>query len=547
MIHLSVTILAATFVTSGSPASPPPATAETHDVVVYGATSAGVMAAVQVARMGKSVVVVGPDRHLGGLSASGLGFTDSGDKAAIGGLSREFYRRVKRHYDDPAAWRQQRPEDYAWYRPDSDAMWVFEPHVAEQVFEDLVAEHQVPVRRGLWLDRSGGVKKEGGRIVAITMSSGETYRGRAFIDASYEGDLMAAAGVEYAVGREANRVYGETLDGVETRHAVSHQFQNRISPFVVADDPQSGLLPRVHDGGPGEEGEGDQRVQAYNYRLCLTDDPENRLPFPKPAGYDPAQYELLLRDLLAGSRHVFGKFDPVPNRKTDTNNHGSFSTDDIGMSYDYPDASYERRREILAEHETYEKGYFYFLTHDPRVPKEVREKMGRFGLAADEFRDNGGWPHQIYVREARRMVGDFVTTELHLRGLVPTPDPIGMGSYNMDSHNVQRYVARDEKGAYVQNEGDIQVDPGGPYPISFGAILPKKAQCSNLLVPVAVSSSHIAYGSIRMEPVFMILGQSAATAAVMAIDRNGAVQDVPYPELKARLLADGQVLELPGR
>jgi hypothetical protein len=547
MIRLFVTILAATLVTGGSPASPPPLAAETHDVVVYGTTSAGVMAAVQVARMGKSVVVVGPDRHLGGLSSSGLGFTDSGDKAAIGGLSREFYRRIKRHYDDPAAWRRQRPEDYAWYRPDSDAMWVFEPHVAEQVFDDVVAEHEIPVRRGLWLDRSGGVKKEGGRIVSITMSSGETFRGRVFIDASYEGDLMAAAGVAYAVGREANRVYGETLNGVETRHAISHQFQNRISPFVVADDPQSGLLPRVHDGGPGEEGEGDQRVQAYNYRLCLTDDPENQRPFPKPEGYDPAQYELLLRDLLAGSRHVFGKFDPVPNRKTDTNNHGSFSTDDIGMNYDYPDASYERRREVLAEHETYQKGYFYFLTHDRRVPEEVRKRMGRFGLAADEFPDNGGWPRQIYVREARRMVGDFVTTELHLRGLLPTPNPIGMGSYNMDSHNVQRYVAHDEKGAYVQNEGDIQVDPGGPYPISFGAILPKKPQCSNLLVPVAVSSSHLAYGSIRMEPVFMILGQSAATAAVMAIDSDGAVQDVPYPELRARLLADGQVLKLPDR
>ncbi len=519
----------------------------TYDVVIYGGTAAGVVAGVQARRMGKTALIVGPDVHLGGLTAGGLGWTDSGNKQVVGGISREFYQRIKKHYDDPKAWRQQRPQDYSHYRPQQDAMWVFEPHVAERLFEAFVKEYDIPVLRDRWLDRQQGVEKQSGRIVAITMLSGETFRGRVFIDATYEGDLMAAAGVGYHVGREANRVYGETLNGVQTRNARSHQFTNKVSPYVVAGDASSGLLPRVHDEGPGREGQADHRLQAYNYRLCLTNDPGNRVAFIKPEGYDPLQYELLLRDLVAGSRHVFGKFDPAPNRKTDTNNHGSFSTDNIGMNYDYPEASYERRRAILKEHERYQRGYYYFLTHDPRVPAEVQQRMRQWGLARDEFRDTNHWPHQIYVREARRMVSDFVMAEPYLRGLKPTPRPVGMGSYNMDSHNVQRYVARDTDGsAYVRNEGDIKVNPGGPYPISYGALIPKKAECENLLVPVAVSSSHIAYGSIRMEPVFMILGQSAATAAVLAIDGELAVQDVPYDKLKARLLADGQVLSFDG-
>ena len=514
------------------------------DIVVYGGTSAGVIAAVQARAMGKSVVIVSPGRHVGGLSASGLGWTDSGDKKVIGGWAREFYRRVKAHYDDEAAWRFQEPGEYSRYRPDADAMWVFEPHVAAAGFEEFLREFEIPVHREARLDREHGVVMEGARILSIATLDGATYAGRVFIDATYEGDLMAAAGVSYTVGRESSETYGEPLNGVQTKNARSHQFENRISPYVVADDPESGLLPRVHAGPPGEEGAADQRIQAYNYRVCLTDVPANRLPFEKPEGYDPGQYELLLRDLLAGSRHVFGKFDPAPNRKTDTNNHGSFSTDNIGMNYDYPDASYARRAEILAEHERYQKGYFWFLSHDPRVPVEVREKMGRWGPAADEFSDNGGWPHQIYVREARRMLGEFVMTERCLRGLEPTPEPVGMGSYNMDSHHVQRYVAHDEQGrAYVLNEGDIQRSPGRSYPIARGALLPRREECTNLIVPVAVSASHIAYGSIRMEPVFMILGQSAATLAALAIEGNVAVQEVPGAELRARLVEDGQVLE----
>jgi hypothetical protein len=513
-----------------------------YDVVVYGGTSASVAAAIQAKRMGKTAIIVCPDKHLGGLTAGGLGWTDSGRKEAIGGISREFYQRIKKHYDKAEAWIYQKPQEYSRYRPQEDAMWVFEPHVAEKTFEELVAEHEIPVHRDQWLKRNSGVTKNGTRIVSITMLSGKTYRSRIFIDATYEGDLMAGAGVSYHVGREGNEAYGETLNGVQTRNASKHQFEKPVDPYIKPGEPASGLLLRIHAGGPGKEGHGDNRVQAYNYRMCLTKVPENRVPFPKPDNYDPMQYELLARYLDKGWRAIFVKFDPAPNAKTDTNNHGAFSTDNIGMNYDYPEAGYERRQEIFKEHEDYQKGLMWFLAYDPRVPPDVREKVSRWGLAKDEFTDNGNWPHQIYVREARRMISDFVTTELHLRRIKPTPKPVGMGSYNMDSHNVQRYV--DEKG-HARNEGDIQINPGGPYPISYGSLVPKASECTNLLVPVCVSSSHIAYGSIRMEPVFMILGQSAATAAAFAIDGNINVQDVDYSKLRARLLADKQVLELP--
>jgi len=514
---------------------------ETYDTVIYGGTAAAVSAAVQTRRMGKTVVIVCPEEHLGGLTAGGLGWTDSGRKEAVGGISREVYRRIKKHYDKSQAWVYQKPEEYSRYRVDDDAMWVFEPHVAEQTFEQLMAEYDIPVFRNEWLNRKGGVKKSGTRIVSITMLSGKTYRGRAFIDATYEGDLMASAGVSFHVGREGNDVYGETLNGVQTRNAVSHQFEEPVDPYVKAGASESCLLPKIHAGSPGEEGKGDRRVQAYNYRMCLTKVVENRVQFPKPANYDPMQYELLARYLDKGWRAIFAKFDPAPNAKTDTNNHGAFSTDNIGTNYDYPEASYQRRHQILKEHEDYQKGLMWFLAYDPRAPADVRQKTSQWGLAKDEFTDNGNWPHQIYVREARRMVSDFVMTEPHLTRKKPTPKPIGMGSYNMDSHNVQRYV---DANGHARNEGDIQINPGGPYQISYDAIVPKTTECTNLLVPICLSSSHIAYGSIRMEPVFMILGQSAATAASLAIDGRLDVQDVDYSKLQARLLADGQILSM---
>ena len=520
---------------------------ETYDVVVYGGTSAAVTAAVQAKMMGRSVVIVSPDKHLGGLPSGGLGWTDTGRKEVIGGLARDFYHRVWRHYQKPDAWKWQTRQDYGnkgqgtpAVDGDRRTMWIFEPHVAEQVFDDLVREHGIRVVRNAWLDRAGGVAKQGTRITAVTTLSGKTYRGRMFIDATYEGDLMAAAGVSYHVGREAKSVYGEEYNGVQKdlRHH-GHYFVEPVSPYVVAGDPESGLLPRVSAEPPGKNGQGDHRVQAYCYRMCLSHAPENRVPFAKPDGYDPGQYELLARVFATGWRETFRKFDPIPNRKTDTNNHGPFSTDNIGMNYDYPEASYQRRREILREHEQYQRGLMYFLANDPKVPQEVRGEMSRWGLAADEFTDNGNWPHQIYVREARRMKGLYVMTEHDCLGRRPTPEPVGMGSYTLDSHNVQRYVTPD---GTVQNEGDAGVRTP-PYQVAFGTLVPKRDECTNLVVPVCVSSSHIAFGSIRMEPVFMILGQSAAAAAVMALDDGTAVQDVPYAKLRKRLLADGQVLE----
>jgi len=518
------------------------------DVVIYGGTCAAVTAAVQAERMGKSAIIVCPEKHLGGMSSGGLGFTDVGDKSVIGGLSREFYHRIWQHYQGPDAWPWQKREEFgnrgqgtAAVDLDKRTMWVFEPRVAERVFEDFIAEHKIPVYRDEWLDRQSGVRKEGARIVSITMLSRKTFTGRMFLDASYEGDLMAAAGVSCHVGRESSDLYGERYNGVQkdVRHH-GHYFKASISPYVVAGDPSSGLLPRISAEPPGENGQADRRIQAYCFRMCLTHVADNRVPFSKPQGYDPGQYELLLRVLAGGWREVFQKFDPIPNGKTDTNNHGPFSTDNIGMNYDYPEASYARRREIVAEHETYQKGLMYFLANDPRVPEDVRGPMSRWGLAKDEFVDNGNWPYQLYIREARRMVGPYVMTESDCLARRQTPEPVGMGSYVMDSHHVQRYVTKE---GFVQNEGDVGVSPLRPYQIAFGALVPKPQECTNLIVPVCVSSSHIAYGSIRMEPVFLILGQSAATVAALAMDANCPIQQVDYAKLREGLLADGQILD----
>ena len=525
-----------------------------YDVVVYGGNAAAVIAAVEVAGAGKTVAIVCPEQHLGGLSSGGLGFTDTGNKAVIGGLARDFYHRVWKAYDQDSAWRWQSRESYGnkgqgtpAIDGDQRTQWVFEPHVAEQVFEQYVAEHAIPVFRDSWLDRERGVAKRGAVIESITMTNGESYRAKVFVDATYEGDLLAAAGVDYHVGRESNEHYGEKWNGVQVgvlHHR--HHFgvlPKGIDPFVIPGDSGSGLLKGISPLPPGEYGTADHRVQAYCFRLCMTDEAANRVPFPKPDGYDPQNYELLGRVLDAGWRELFDKFDRIPNLKTDTNNHGPVSSDYIGENYDYPEATYERRREIIAAHRRYQQGLLYFMSNDPRVPADVREAMAPWGLAADEFRDNGHWPHQIYVREARRMVGRYVMTENELLKLRPTPESIGMGSYTIDSHNVQRYVTPEGS---VQNEGDIGVPTAGPYEIALGSIQPPAEQAANLLVPVAVSSSHIAFGSIRMEPVFMVLGQSAGMVAVMAIEAGSTVQAVPYEALRPRLLGAGQVLEYAG-
>jgi len=518
------------------------------DVIVYGGTSAAVTTAVQVQRMGLSVIIVSPDRHLGGMSSSGLGFTDTGNKEVIGGLAREFYQLIYDHYQKPESWRWQKQSEYGNKGQGNPAidgekrtMWIFEPHVGEEAFETLIKQNNITVNRDEWLDRENGLIRKDGKILSLKTLSGKVYRGKIFVDATYEGDLMASASVSYTVGREDNALYGETWNGVQAGvYHHGHYFKDRIDPYKVPGDPSSGLLPGVSTETPGENGTGDSKIQAYCYRLCLTQYGENKVPITKPDSYDTTRYELLVRVADTRWNEFFAKYDPVPNHKTDVNNHGPFSYDNIGMNWDYPEASYERRKEIINEHISYQKGLLWFMSTDRRLPGWVRDTMNKWGYSRDEFADNGYWPYNIYVREARRMTGDYVMTENDVLCKRPVPNSIGMGSYTMDSHNVQRYVTTE---GFVQNEGDIGVRAPKPYQISLGSILPEKDECTNLLVPVCVSCSHIAFGSIRMEPVFMILGQSAGTVASLALKKRKSIHDLTYDEISEQLINDGQILE----
>ena len=514
------------------------------DVIIYGGTSSGIAAAVQVTRLGKTVIVVEPSHHLGGLTTGGLGQTDIGNKVVIGGIAREFYQEIKKIYADDARWKFQKRSDYRHgsLSPKDDAQWTFEPHVASEVYAGWITQNKMQVFTGqrLVLTKNQGVKMQGGRIQQIVMESGDVFAGKMFIDASYEGDLLAMAGVKYTVGREANAQYGETVNGVQAKGAHSHQFGGFIDPYVKKGDATSGLLPGIDANGPGIEGAGDQRVQAYCFRMCLTNAPENRLPIEKPAGYNERDYEMLLRyaesDFYTAPA---AKYDPMPNAKTDTNNSGAVSTDFIGQNYAYPDGSYQERAAIIEQHRVYQLGYLWTLQNHPRLPDRLKQFYRQWGLPKDEFQKTDHWTPQLYIREARRMVGAVVMTQKHCEGRDVVADSVGMGAYNMDSHHVQRYV--DEKGG-VRNEGDIQLRVP-TYPISYRAIIPRKEECENLLVPICLSASHMAFGSIRMEPVFMVLGQSSATAACLAIDAGVALSALDYPTLQKRLLADGQVLE----
>ncbi len=505
-----------------------------YDLVVYGGTAGGIASAVQAARMGKRVALIEPGQHLGGMSSGGLSFTDTYWPSAVGGIASDFYRRAGRAYGKVGA----------EYR--------FEPKVAEQIFESMVVENSIDVFRGERLDLSAGVTKTGTTIHSITMESGRSFSGAIFIDATYEGDLMAKAGASYAVGRESNATYGEKYNGVQRNSAWSHQFGTRVDPYVIPGDPNSGLLYGISSEPPGAEGTGDHRIQAYNYRLTFTTDPARKLPWTRPANYDASKYELLARYIRVHNiTQVSGKLlkitaSPIQAGKYDVNNEGGFSTDFIGGNYDYPEGDYATRERIIQEHQDYQKGLLYFLATDPRLPESIRQEMNSYGLAADEFTDNGGWPHQLYVREARRLVGEYVMTDNNVifkdGQRVAVDDPVGLGTYTMDSHHTQRYVIVDAQGAYVRNEGDVQVGITQPYGISYRSLTPQRQEVSNLIVPVALSASHIAYGSMRMEPTFMILGQTAGTAAVQAMDEGLPVQQVDYQRLSQRLIEDGQVL-----
>jgi hypothetical protein len=499
-----------------------------HDIVVYGGTASGVIASVAAARAGASVLLLEPRHHLGGMATGGLSRTDFGKKQVIGGDALEFYWRVGLKYG-----MNRYAQDVAWY---------YEPHVGEQVFREMLEEAHVEVRFGHRLREHNGVRKEGARVISITTDDGKVYPARIFIDCSYEGDLMAESGVKYTWGRESTEQYGESLAGVR-EHTPKHQFVDKISAY----DSQHHLLPEIGAGPKGTPGSADKKVQSYNFRMILSDDPANQVAFPKPPGYNPQRYELLARLLKAETArlgrspylHEVTLIAPIPNHKADFNNNGPFSTDYLGASWDYPTGSYARQAEIWQDHVNYTKGFFYFLAHDPRVPKPLQDEVNRWGLAKDEFRDTANWPNQLYIREARRMIGEYVMTQKDLQTDRAKPDPIGMGSYNSDSHNVQRVATPD---GYVENEGDVQV-PVQPYQIPYRVMLPKADQATNLLAPVCLSASHVAYSSLRMEPQYMIIGQAAGVAASMAAKNDKDVQRIDVQALVSKLKSEGVIME----
>lgn len=492
------------------------------DVCIYGATAAGVIAAYTAQKMGKSVVLIEPGGHLGGMTSGGLGYTDIGNKYAITGLSRDFYRRIGKHYG-------------------KFEQWTFEPSVAKKYLQQYLDEAGIRV---VYQNRIISASKSGAEIKSIVLENSikpeartnQTIIAKMYLDCTYEGDLMAKAGVKYAVGREANSDYNETINGVQLMKG--HQLPDGIDPYKIEGKPESGLLWGVSAAKLEPNGTGDKKVQAYNYRICLTSDPNNMVPITKPEGYDPTHFELLAR-LIARQpeRKALNDYfiwSKMPNNKTDINNRNGFSTDMIGMNYDYPDADYKKRAEIIKAHETYTKGLLYFFGHDPRVPAELREAMLKWGYPKDEYVETGNWSPQLYVREARRMIGSYVMTQANCEGKEVVKDGVGMAAYTMDSHNIQRIVIN----GMAKNEGNVEIGGFGPYPIAYGSLVPKEKECTNLLVPVCLSATHIAYGSIRMEPVFMVLAQSSAVAAVMAIDSKKSVQRIDIAKLQAKLKTD---------
>lgn len=501
------------------------------DICIYGGTSAGVIAAYTAKKMGKTVILIEPGKHLGGMSSGGLGYTDIGNKFVVTGLAKDFYRRIGSHYG-------------------KFEQWIFEPKVAEGIFNEYVKIANLKVLFGKRLIK---VTKQENQIREITVENSyqsdakttSIIRAKMFIDCTYEGDLMAKSGVSYVVGRESNSQYNETINGVQLMKG--HQFPDSISPYKIPNEPKSGLIWGISNQKLQENGTGDKKVQAYNFRIALTNVPENRIAISMPENYDPQKYELLIRlkekQPWKSLKDIF-IWSLMPNGKTDINNRGGFSTDMIGANWEYPEADYKKRAKIWKEHEDYTKGLLYFVGNDSRIPENIRTEMKQWGYPKDEYRDNGNWSHQLYVREARRMVGELVMTQHHCLGKELVNDGIGMAAYTMDSHNCDRHVLN----GMVKNEGNVEFGGFDPYQISYRSIIPKQKEATNLLVPVCLSASHIAYGSIRMEPVFMVLAQSSAVAACLAIDNNLPVQQVDIKDiqytLKSNPLADGSIAEV---
>ncbi|MFC4025061.1 FAD-dependent oxidoreductase [Oceanobacillus longus] len=498
-----------------SKSNPNPFTVK-KDLIVYGATPAGITAAIQAKKMGLEVAIAEFSNHIGGITANGLGATDLGAKEAIGGLSREFYQKMGSYYG-------------------KEEQWTFEPKAAKHVFTEWLKAYNIPVYYEQHLHK---VFKKDTEIQSIVMENGNTFKGEFFIDASYEGDLMAKADITNIVGRESNKTYNETYNGVQFGYP-HHKFETDIDPYVVPGREESGLLPGITDVLNEEEprGEGDKLIQAYNFRICLTKNVENQVPFPKPSNYNPERFELLLRYARAGIWDAMNLHTLLPNGKTDLNNYGAISTDNISMNYEWPEGSYAKREEIFQDHVNYNMGMLYFLANDRRVPMDIQKEVRSWGLAKDEFKETAHWPAQLYIRESRRMISDYVMTDNNCLGKTAIDDSIGLASYQMDSHHVRRVVVNGE----LVNEGDVEI-PISPYPISYRSVRPKSDECTNLLVPVCLSSSHIAYGSIRMEPVFMIIGQSVGLAASLAFKNKSTVQDMDYNELKEELIKWNQLL-----
>ena len=489
-----------------------------YDLCIYGGSASGVMAAYSAAQMGLDVLVIEPSERIGGLTTGGLSFTDIGNKQVVKGVALQFYRRLGEHYGNLE-------------------QWVFEPSVAHKILLDYLDHKNIDVVKGYHICDA---EMDGTKILSLTVAGGEnsadtlSYNAKWFIDASYEGDLMAKSGVSYRTGREDCSEYGETWNGVHMRHL--HQFPDGVDPYVIPGDPSSGLLWGISEGTLEAQGSGDNLIQAYNYRICLTDNPDNRIPIEKPENYDPSKYELLLRvyDAQPHMREINQYFiwSIGPNRKTDVNNRGAFSTDMIGANHNYPEATWEERQEIIKAHKEYTLGLLYFVATDPRVPAEIQNFVKEWGLPKDEYVEHGNWTPQLYVRECRRMVGEYVATQADCDNKVIAPEGIAYAAYTMDSHNTQRIVIEKDGKKMVKNEGDVEIGGGMPYPISYRSLTPKREECTNLLVPICCSASHIAYGSIRMEPVFMCMGQAAGMAIALA-DQQGLerVQDVNYKDI----------------
>jgi FAD dependent oxidoreductase len=499
------------------------------DLLVYGGTAAGVMTAYSAAKLGLHAVLIEPSAHLGGMVSGGLSATDLGHFQIIGGYARAFYMKAATHYG---------VKDL-----DRAANWLSEPHVGEGILNDMLREAGVTVVLNHRIREHGGVTTNKRRVVKLFTQDGRAWTAKVFADCSYEGDLMGQSGVHYTWGRESSLEYGESLAGVRS-YTPAHQF---VWPLPAYDE-QHHLFPEIDPGPLAEAGLGDKKVQAYNFRPILTNDPANRLPFLCPEGYDRARFALLIRYLEEFPQHRgrapklkdFFNAVLIPNHKADFNNNGPISTDYIGHSWSYPEASFAEKRAIALAHLQYTEALFYFLSHDKSVPELMRAEINQWGLPKDEFQDTHHWSRQLYIREARRMRGAYVVRQSDLQSERTKPDSIGMGSYNSDSHNIQRVAMPD---GTVKNEGDVQV-PVQPYEIPYRSITPQRSQAENLLVPVCLSATHVAYSSVRMEPQYMIIGQAAGVAATLAIRKQVAVQDVSIPDLQRELRKEGAILHL---